>query len=282
MHLDAPGFPRIGDYGFLSDCHTGALVAPDGSIEWLCVPRFDSPSVFGAMLDRGAGRFRLGPREAVPVARRYQPGTNVLETTWATKTGWLVVIDVLTIGPWRPRPDDPHTRPPPDLDAECVPRPGRDLRPGRGRRSTSPATRSSTTVARRARVGARRGPATPRRPRTTDDKLPTLVLTTDLNLGIEIERVEARHLLKRRRELLLRAHWSADPASRRALSTTRSPGSTATGEYWRRWLANGTFPDHPWRIHLQRSALTLKGLTYSPSGATDRRAHHLAAGDARG
>ena len=54
-------FPPIADYGFLSDCHTGALVAPDGGVDWLCVPRFDAPSVFGSLLDREAGTFRFGP-----------------------------------------------------------------------------------------------------------------------------------------------------------------------------------------------------------------------------
>ena len=78
-------FPPIADYAFLSDCHTGALVAPDGSVGWLCVPRFDSPSVFGSLLDRQAGYFRVGPFGiTIPTARAYEPGTNVLVTTWKT------------------------------------------------------------------------------------------------------------------------------------------------------------------------------------------------------
>src|SRR5947207_10276880 len=90
--MAGPDFHSIGDYGFLSDCHTGALVASDGTIEWLCLPRFDSPSVFGALLDRGAGAYRLGPPGLrAPVGRRYIPGTNVLETSWMTDTGWFVV-----------------------------------------------------------------------------------------------------------------------------------------------------------------------------------------------
>ena len=93
-------FPPIADYAFLSNCHTGALVAPDGAIDWLCVPRFDSPSVFGSLLDREAGFFRLGPFGINhPAARSYEPGTNVLVTTWKTPTGWIVVRDALTMGP---------------------------------------------------------------------------------------------------------------------------------------------------------------------------------------
>ena len=95
-------FPSIDDYGFISDCETNALVAPSGNVEWLCLPRCDSPAVFLSLLDRGAGRFRLGPADVtVPAGRRYVPGTMVLETTWQTPTGWLIVRDALLIGPWR-------------------------------------------------------------------------------------------------------------------------------------------------------------------------------------
>ena len=93
-------FPPIADYGFLSDCENNCLVAPDGSIEWLSLPRPDSPSVFGALLDRNAGSFRLGPfNTLVPDHRRYIPGTMVLETTWHTPTGWLVVNDMFVVRP---------------------------------------------------------------------------------------------------------------------------------------------------------------------------------------
>ena len=79
--LGGSPFPPIADYAFLSDCEVCALVAPSGNVEWMCLPRMDSPSVFGAILDRGAGGFRLGPADvAAPAARRYLPGTPVLET----------------------------------------------------------------------------------------------------------------------------------------------------------------------------------------------------------
>ena len=113
-------FTPIADYAFLSDCHTGALFAPDGSIDWLCVPRFDSPSVFGSLLDRGAGTFRLGPFGInVPSGHVYEPGTNTLLTSWKTPSGWATVREALTMGPRRGEDTvTPHTRPPADEDAD--------------------------------------------------------------------------------------------------------------------------------------------------------------------
>ncbi|MDX6725330.1 MAG: alpha,alpha-trehalase, partial [Baekduia sp.] len=115
-------FPPIAEYAFLSNCHTSALVAPDGAIDWLCVPSFDAPSVFGTLLDREAGSFRLGPFGInVPSSREYEPGTNTLLTTWQVPGGWLVVRDALTMGPRRAEDViTPHTRPPTDDDAEHV------------------------------------------------------------------------------------------------------------------------------------------------------------------
>src|SRR3954452_71498 len=113
-------FPPIADYAFLSNCHTSALVAPDGAIDWLCVPRFDSPSVFGMLLDREAGCFRLGPYGVtVPSSRHYEPGTNTLVTTWHVRGGWIVVRDALTMGPRRGEDTvTPHTRPPADYGVD--------------------------------------------------------------------------------------------------------------------------------------------------------------------
>src|SRR5437660_3043532 len=119
---DSP-FPRIGQYAFLSDCETTALVAPSGNVEWLCLPRMDSPSVFGSILDRDAGGFRLGPADMmVPAARRYLPGTLVLETSWGTPTGWIIVRDVLLMGPWHHDHElsHSHRRAPTDYDADHV------------------------------------------------------------------------------------------------------------------------------------------------------------------
>src|SRR2546423_3541720 len=113
--------PPIADYAFLADCEVNCLIAPSGAVEWMCLPRPDSASVFSAMLDRHAGAFRLGPYdEMVPAARRYLPGSLMLETTWQTRTGWLIVRDTLTMGPWHnvDERSKTHRRSPTDFDAE--------------------------------------------------------------------------------------------------------------------------------------------------------------------
>ncbi len=94
---------RIGDYGMIGDCHSLALVGRDGSIDWLCFPRFDSPSVFARTLDTDAGHFRVAPAGTVEgVRRRYLPATNVLATTFVTPTGELEVTDCMPVHPFDP------------------------------------------------------------------------------------------------------------------------------------------------------------------------------------
>ncbi len=99
------GFPPISDYAFLSDCHSLALVARDGSIEWAVFHRFDGRPVFARILDRDIGGFfRVAPAEPeAGIERRYLPGTNVLETTFRTSTGVVTLTDFM---PVEPDPDE--------------------------------------------------------------------------------------------------------------------------------------------------------------------------------
>ncbi len=252
-------FPPIGSFGFLSDCETGALLSPDGAVEWLCLPRFDSPSIFGAVLDREAGTFAFAPDERVPVARRYEPGTNVIETTWATETGWVVVRDALIVvmkddgigsgGKLRPR-----------LRAQRLL--VRSLRCAAGESEVLMSCRPAPDYGRGTIVWEPGGdPGTAQ----GDGGEVGLILGSDLDLRFEGEAVEGGCVLKAGETCFCALAWSAEaPLPTSWQEADHLLDLTADG--WRRWLRRGSFPDHRWRAELQRSALTLKGLIHSPTG----------------
>jgi len=259
-------FPPIGDYAFLSDCETTALVGPDGGVEWLCLPRMDSPSVFGAILDRDAGSFRVGPAGVeVPSAQRYIPGTLVLETSWRTPGGWLVVTDALLMGPWHHETERSatHRRSPTDYDADHVLL--RRIRCVTGEVQVRMDCHPVFDYGRLQAQWSYSSEGYHEAVATADGTLRDLRLTTDLNVGFEGPTATARTLLKQGQDRFVALSWSEHQAPR----TIKEADARLrwTCHHWQHWLDNGRFPDHPWRGHLQRSALTLKGLTFAPTGA---------------
>jgi alpha,alpha-trehalase len=264
--LGGSPFPPIADYGLLSDCEVCALVAPDGGVEWMSLPRMDGPSVFAAILDRHAGRFRVGPvNRAVPAGRRYVPGTMILETTWATPTGWLEVHDALLIGPWRHDAErsDRYVRAPRDHEAEHVLL--RVLRCIDGDVDLEidcvPAFDYASARGTWRHIGDGYGDAVC----DADGIELSLRLRTDLRMGFEGRRARAETNLSAGQRAFCALSWSEhSPPESYEVAEARLARTRA---YWHDWLAHGRFPDHPWQIFLQRSALTLKGLTYAPTGA---------------
>jgi len=258
-------FPAIDDYAFLSNCHTGALVAADGAVDWLCVPRFDSSSIFASLLDRQAGFFRLGPFGINhPTARAYEPGTNVLETTWKTPSGWIVVRDALTIGP-RDHEDTvtPHTRPPADDDGEHMLVRTVECIDGEVELELicEPALDYGRATCEWNLVGGGRHIADGTGAGTT------IRLVSDLPLGIEGNRVRARHVLALGEKAFCAVTWAEEFAAPQDSGEAEARIAT-TMRFWRDWLDRARIPDHRFREPIQRSALTIKGLTYMPTGAT--------------
>jgi GH15 family glucan-1,4-alpha-glucosidase len=264
--LQRSPYPPIAGYGFLSDREVTALVAPSGNVEWLCLPRPDGPSVFAASLDRAAGGFRLGPADVMVAAgRRYLPGTMVLETTWQTRTGWLIVRDALTIGPWYSTERLEHyKRPPGDHQAEhCL---LRTVKCVNGQvelaLNCEPVFDYGRVEARwdYTELGYRQGIA------KGGDGDSELRLTTSLRLAFEGRSAHAFSTLTEGDSAFAALTWADEPPPPLDFDEA-ADRMWRTGNYWREWMHHGEFPDHPWRVYLQRSALTLKGLTYVPTGA---------------
>ena len=181
-----------------------------------------------------------------------------------TPTGWLVVRDALTIGDWHgSEPVGTHTRPPTDHDAdhllvrtiECV-------------QGEVPVELICAPRFNYGRAPARWTPLADEPDFALDatDGTTTVRLLSDMRMGIEGSTAHARHTMREGEQRFCALSWTAELGGPRTYEQAHAH-IRRTCHYWREWLAAGTYPDHPWRAFLQRSALVLKGLTYAPTGA---------------
>ena len=242
---------RIADYGFLSDCCTAAMVDRDGSIEWWCLPRFDSPSVFGRLLDPDAGHWTLRPEADSTVRRDYLPDTLVLRTVHSTAGGEVAVTDALVFEAGA-RSHDIGLRSPRVL-----------VRRVEGLRGT---VRMTTELAPRPEYGrtephwraidggieARGGPV-----------MLTCLGPLDWTASGGTARAGFTVAAGSRVELRLTAASSFDPAA----VTPDGEGIEDTVAGWRSWTADHTEYDGAYPDEVRRSSVVLQGLTYAPSGA---------------
>ncbi|MDJ0384522.1 glycoside hydrolase family 15 protein [Streptomyces sp. G-G2] len=245
----------ISDYAMLSDCRSAALVSTEGSVDWLCLPRFDSPAVFARLLDPDAGHFSIRPAGPAEASRRYLPQSLVLETTFRTPTGTVVLLDAMALG----RRERGHamgqsspgvllrhitcTRGQVDITVEYAPRPEFGL------------IRPVMTPTRRgllARGGAQ-----------------SLTLATDLTFqqtgstartDITLQ-AGGRHAFA----LSAASAWGPAPetwSQRRIRRRLRD-----TGASWHSWSRLHEAYTGPWQEHVRHSGRVLRGLSYLPTGA---------------
>ena len=258
------GYVPLADYAAIGDGRTVALVARDGSVDWLCLPDLDSPSVFAAVLDadRG-GRFVLEPEIPAQVQRRYLPDTNVLETTFTTGQGVVRVTDALTLPGSELGPTRELVR-----RVECVS--GRvpmrwRMTPAFGYGAVPPA------IERRGGI-----------PVAVTGREALAVCSWDAGEAqIDDEAIFGRFEAQAGTSALdlrcaprIRNRWS----SRRASMSRRV--WTPPMAYWRGWAADRAYSG-PWRDAVIRSALALKLLVHAPSGSDRGSGHRLPAGGDR-
>jgi GH15 family glucan-1,4-alpha-glucosidase len=250
--MKAQAYPPIGDYALLSDCHSGALVSSDGSIDWCTFHRFEARPVFARILDWGKGGFfRIAPTtDEYEVERRYLPATNVLETRFRTPTGAITLTDAFAVksGAGHPehrlirrvRCDEGEVR----VKAKFEPRFDYGL------------TEPRLTEVEDGLVVAFGGPD-------------ALVLQSDLAIGTaEISAQEAAETLQAGDEAWLVLTWSLP----HELEPARIPHDRIRAEldetiaFWREWSDRCEY-EGPYREQVVRSALVLKALTNAPTGA---------------
>jgi len=249
----SPSTKAIDDYAIIGDCRSAALVGRDGSIDWLCWPRFDSPSIFGALLDDAAGRWSISPTAPFKGDRRYVKDTNVLQTRFVTRDGSLLLTDLMPVA------SEEDKRKYFVADHEIL----RVVDCERGEVEIEMLFDPRAGYARgrwKVRNGGKLGLRV-----ETDSGL--LVLRTDVPLEHSNQGAWSRVRLRAgdsvHASLTFVDEWPAvlPPLgrwSREALSRSVS--------WWRGWLAPLVY-DGPVREAVIRSALMLKLLIYAPSGA---------------
>jgi alpha,alpha-trehalase len=251
----ASGFRPIADYGLLADCTSSALVDRDGSIDWLCMPHYDSPAVFARILDPGAGHWSIAPAGPCTSQRRYVDGTLVVETTFTTPTGVARLTDAMAFAPGQRGHDlgmhAPHevlrlvegVEGTVELEMQCAPRPEYGL---------------VTPLFRREGDGGRTfgGPN-------------QIAVSAGVPVAIEDATMRARFSVSEGEQVGFALHWasvvSARPMAAAPHEVAARIADTVAG--WRSWEAEHDIYDGPHRELVRLSARVLKGLTFRPTGA---------------
>jgi GH15 family glucan-1,4-alpha-glucosidase len=244
----------IADYALLSDCNSAALVGADGAIEWLCMPRFDSPAVFARILDAGAGHWSLRPTGGFRSERRYLPGSLVLETTFHTDTGVVRLTDALAFAPGQ-RGHELGLRAPHEL-----------LRLVEGIEGT---VEMGVEIAPRPEYGLVRPLF-----RRTDSGGQTfganrIFVRTDVDVEVVDATMTGTFTVAAGNCVGLAMRWAAVEHD---TPTPTAPAEVAvriaeTADAWRSWEDEHSIYDGPHKDLVRFSARVLKGLTYRPSGA---------------
>jgi GH15 family glucan-1,4-alpha-glucosidase len=249
-------YPPISDYALIGDCRGAGLISRDGSLDWLCLPRYDSPSIFAALLDaRRGGRFRIRPAGAFESTRRYLPDTNVLETTFLSSSGAVVLRDLMPVA----SEEDKRARLAPqyevlreveglrgEMELDIVYEP----RPDYGQRQLALQARGALGLWLEAGGAA-------------------LTLRSDLPLRVSADGRSARGLARIQageRKYLALAYSDEGPAVVPLLGEAAGERLERSARWWRAWAGRCAYQG-PYRDMLVRSALALKLMAYAPSGA---------------
>ena len=252
---DRPGGrqPPIADYGFLSDCHSAALVDRSGSVDWWCVPRFDSPSVLGRLLDPQAGHWALRPVGAFSTDREYVGDTLVLRTVFRTESGVVAVTDALGLEQGA-RGHDIGLRSPHVLLRRVEGVTGSvAMRSELAPRMEYGRTEPNLRLTERGGV-ARGGPA-------------TLTLTTSVRVSQAAGALVSSFVVAAGDTVDFHLSYSSSFGGQPPQVGADAPTLEDTITAWQSWSALHTSYDGSFPEQVRRSSLVLQGLTYAPSGA---------------